>query len=158
MCCRWPSAYGTCYVPPSDNACFASLVVSRQRRFLCHPVDAHPATGAASLTMRKQKASDRRTRRMQRGEDTVVDAQPIQSAMQLISSPMESAGWQHKKLHSKSPQRHTAGRGRSRKRSNLYNSLSSYHGHFLSLLTSEYRAEVSVIAILFEEKDTKDSA
>jgi len=37
----------------------------------------------------------------------------------------------------------TGGRGRSRKRSALYNSLAMYHNHFLELLTQEYKAEVS---------------
>lgn len=95
---------------------------------------------ATMLTMRKQKASDRRTRRMQRGDDAVVEPQT------LTSSPMALARWQHKTLTKNtatiraSPQ--TGGRGRSRKRSNLYNTLSSYHGTFLSLLTAEYHSEV----------------
>jgi hypothetical protein len=36
----------------------------------------------------------------------------------------------------------TPGRGRSRKRSTLYNSLAFYHNKFLILLTDEYQAEV----------------
>ena len=96
-------------------------------------------TTTNTLTMRKQKASDRRTRRMQRGEDVAVDV----SSRTITSSPMAAASWQHKKLAPTRPrQQSRAGRGRARKRSNLYNTLSSYHGHFLSLLTAEYRAEV----------------
>ena len=97
-------------------------------------------TSTATLTMRKQKASDRRTRRMQRGEDVAVDAV---SSNTITNSPMALAGWQHKTLTSTAaPRQSRGGRGRSRKRSNLYNTLSSYHGNFLSLLTDEYRAEV----------------
>jgi regulator of nonsense transcripts 1 len=94
-------------------------------------------TTTNTLTMRKQKASDRRTRRMQKGEDVAVDV----SSRTITSSPMAAASWQHKKLAPTQRQQSRAGRGRARKRSNLYNTLSSYHSHFLSLLTAEYRAE-----------------
>jgi hypothetical protein len=95
---------------------------------------------AAALTMRKQKASDRRTRRMQRGEDAVIEPPT------LTRSPMSLAAWQHKTLTKNAePAPQPGGRGRSRNRSNLYNTLSSYHGNFLSLLTAEYRAEVRFV-------------
>lgn len=103
-------------------------------------VERRSSTAATMLTMRKQKASDRRTRRMQRGNDAVDEPQT------LITSPMALASWQHKTLTkitaTASPSPQTGGRGRSRRRSNLYNTLSSYHGTFLSLLTAEYHAEV----------------
>jgi hypothetical protein len=95
---------------------------------------------ATLLTMRKQKASDRRTRRMQRGEDAVIEPPT------LTSSPMALASWQHKALTKNTATAPpTGGRGRSRNRSNLYTTLSSYHGNFLSLLTAEYRAEVRFV-------------
>lgn len=127
--------------------------------------------GVSSLTMRKQKASDRRTRRMQRGADTAEEAQALirdslaTAVVSLTQSPMDAAGgWKQKQKQttttptkmksktiigrasaSKNPTTTTVtgGRGRSRKRSMLYNSLSSYHNKFLQLLTTEYRAEVS---------------
>lgn len=103
----------------------------------------HPSS-SNTLTMRKQKASDRRTRRMQRGEE--VDGL---SSRTMTKSPMALAGWQHKKISTPSPERpRRHGRGRSRKRSNLYNTLSSYHGNFLNLLTAEYRAEVCCPSIV----------
>jgi hypothetical protein len=106
---------------------------------------AHQVTsGAASLTMRKQKASDRRTRRMQMGGDQIVQEQIRDSLSQSITrSPMDSTGeWKFKKLIIKPSQEKTGGRGRSRKRATLYNSLSSYHNNFFRLLTEEYQHEV----------------
>lgn len=126
---------GAVCLPPTGHAFSASSL------FHGNIMAERQSTMAATmLTMRKQKASDRRTRRMQRGDDAVVEPQT------LTSSPMALARWQHKTLTKNtatigaSPQ--TGGRGRSRKRSNLYNTLSSYHGTFLSLLTAEYYAEV----------------
>ena len=94
----------------------------------------------ATLSMRKQKASDRRTRRLQRGlleEDDVMTET-------VTTSPMQTAQWLQKTPTTEAmiPLK-TGGRNRSRKRSTLYNSLSSYHNHFLQLLTAEYKAEVS---------------
>lgn len=104
-----------------------------------HVVAEHCSLTDNTLTMRKQKASDRRTRRMQRGEDVVTDI----SSKTMTTSPMATSSWQHKKISPTRPrQQNRGGRGRARKRSNLYNTLSSYHGNFLSLLTTEYRAEV----------------
>lgn len=126
---------------------------------------------ASSITMRKQKASDKRTRKRQRG-DFLVDEQAVSaaavvaSATTLTSSPMSAAGpWQHKAttlplqlkqqdilLESSGasgvrPKKKTPGRGRSRKRSTLYNSLAFYHNKFLHLLTAEYQAEVRMNAL-----------
>ena len=106
-----------------------------------------------SLYMRKQKASDRRTRRAQRGEVAVaiqdVSSPSLSLSSTLTQSPMERVGqWKLKEVSttSTSPppatRRRQGGRGRSRKRSTLYNSISFYHDKFLDLLTAEYRAEV----------------
>ena len=101
-------------------------------------------SNGATLTMRKQKASDRRTRRLQRGlleTDEDLDMETV------TTSPMQAAQWSLKKPSSIAPidmQLKSGGRNRSRKRSTLYNSLSSYHSHFLQLLTAEYKAEVSI--------------
>lgn len=105
----------------------------------------HRATsGAASLTMRKQKASDRRTRRMQMGGEQIVQELIRDNLRQTItSSPMETTGqWKYKKRIVQPIREKTGGRGRSRKRATLYNSLSSYHNKFLRLLTDEYQHEV----------------
>lgn len=101
--------------------------------------------------MRKQKASDRRTRRMQRGSEEIVQDLIRDNLLResVTSSPMASAGpWnqkrkgEHQDPNSVVLKEKTGGRGRSRKRSVLYTSLSSYHNKFLQLLTAEYLAEV----------------
>ena len=103
-------------------------------------------SNGATLTMRKQKASDRRTRRLQRG---LMETEQDIGMETVTTSPMQTAQWSHKKTTTLMPttaielQMKTGGRNRSRKRSTLYNSLSSYHSHFLQLLTAEYKAEVS---------------
>lgn len=129
------------------------------------------------LTMRKQKASDRRTRRRQSGEDNydnLVLASPVtsvssgsrteRSSSSIMTSPMDKAIWNKKKIRNQFPLvssddnnnqvsmtgiTPTAGRGRSRKRTNLYLSLSHYHQHFLKYLTMEYQAEVRYFFIYF---------
>jgi hypothetical protein len=108
-------------------------------------------TTNAVITMRKQKASDRRTRRMQRGGEELVQdmirEKLTQSEITITSSPMDKKGkWKQRKLGTIAAsdiREKTKGRGRSRKRSILYNSLSCYHNKFLTLLTKEYLAEVS---------------
>ena len=103
------------------------------------------------MTMRKQKASDRRTRRMQRGggEELALQETIQDNIIKTItSSPMDLAEWKYKKIRNSFPtpaaEQHKAhGRGRSRKRQTLYNSLASYHTKFLRLLTVEYQAEAS---------------
>jgi hypothetical protein len=106
------------------------------------------------MTMRKQKASDRRTRRMQRGggEELALQETIQDNIIKTItSSPMDLAEWKYKRVGNsvvtpaaEQHQQHKAqGRGRSRKRQTLYNSLASYHTKFLRLLTVEYQAEVS---------------
>eukprot|EP00526_Cylindrotheca_closterium_P003007 CAMPEP_0113630316 /NCGR_PEP_ID=MMETSP0017_2-20120614/15749_1 /TAXON_ID=2856 /ORGANISM="Cylindrotheca closterium" /LENGTH=994 /DNA_ID=CAMNT_0000540771 /DNA_START=126 /DNA_END=3107 /DNA_ORIENTATION=- /assembly_acc=CAM_ASM_000147 len=105
----------------------------------------HASTsGAASLTMRKQKASDRRTRRMQMGGEQIVQEIIRDNLRQTVtSSPMQQTGeWKQKKRRGiQSFKEKTGGRGRSRKRATLYNSLSSYHNKFLKMLTDEYNHE-----------------
>lgn len=97
------------------------------------------------MFMRKQKASNRRTRNRQLGEEG-----PLTTAT-ITTSPMQRAQWSHKKGMSnvRPIKEKTGGRNRSRKRSMLYNSLSSYHNHFLQLLTAEYKAEVSLLSLSF---------
>jgi hypothetical protein len=116
-----------------------------------------PATNTnlrSTLTMRKQKASDRRTRRMQRGNADDIAQDVIRDNIlrenTYLSSPMTKAGsWKQRSSGVvlpppiKDAATTSGGRGRSRKRSMLYNSLSSYHNKFLHLLTTEFRAEVS---------------
>lgn len=97
----------------------------------------------AQLFMRKQKASDKRTRRRQRGEIT-DDA--IMAPSSVTTSPMNAqGGWKQKTATRSalvSSKQNTAGRGRSRKRSMLYTSLSFYQNKFMHLLQAEYKAEV----------------
>lgn len=104
------------------------------------------------MTMRKQKASDRRTRRMQRGSEALAQELIRDNLLRdsVTKSPMASMGpWNQKRGDVPNQQNmalkeRTGGRGRSRKRSILYTSLSSYHNKFLQLLTAEYLAEVSL--------------
>lgn len=146
------------------NPCCWSLSLSSSSSFhgttLQHaiftPSNPYSASGAGSMTMRKQKASDRRTRRMQRGggEELALQETIQDNIIKTItSSPMDLAQWKYKKVRNSMPrtvEQHKAhGRGRSRKRQTLYNSLASYHTKFLRLLTVEYQAEVSVVWNLF---------
>ncbi|KAL7579834.1 hypothetical protein ACA910_004847 [Epithemia clementina (nom. ined.)] len=104
--------------------------------------------------MRKQKASDKRTRRRQKGN--LSEEEEYFSRPTLTQSPMQQRGrWNDKKSDSAAYERSSSptssasssvtvsggGRGRSRKRSAFYHSLSFYHDKFLSLLTDEYKAE-----------------
>ncbi len=132
-----------------------SLSLSSYSKFHGTPIGGlHPqcqskqaiTSGVSSLSMRKQKASDRRTRRMQRGGEDIAQDLILENLRNTITrNPMEVAGaWNIKQGGFPSQIREkTGGRGRSRKRATLYNSLSSYHNKFFSLLTAEYRAEVS---------------
>jgi hypothetical protein len=104
-----------------------------------------PSRSFSSLTMRKQKAGDKRTRRMQRG-GALEDNNVIST---VTTSPMDASAWRQKTARNQFPAhaKHGGGRQRSRKRSSLYNCLSTYHNHFLSLLTAEYKAEVSRVVM-----------
>jgi hypothetical protein len=110
----------------------------------------HHVSSSSMLTMRKQKASDKRTTRLQRGEglSTYDDTAVIHSLEKtLTSSPMADAVWKEKVIRNQFQGKQvekSGGRGRSRKRSALYHCLSNYHEQFLTLLTAEYKAEVSV--------------
>ena len=117
--------------------------------------------------MRKQKASDKRTRRLQRsgaaslleeemlqGSTTPIPAQPQRRGS--TASPMETAAWKQRKIRNAFPNDSPAGtrageqnrgRGRSRKRSQLYSRLATYNNDFVALLTAEYRAEVCATCI-----------
>jgi hypothetical protein len=108
------------------------------------------STASSEITMRKQKASDRRTRRMQRGGEEVqerIRENLSRRELTITSSPMTRKGdWKLRRQGEPiDAQTKTGGRGRSRKRSLLYNSLSLYHNKFLNFLTTEYKAEVRQI-------------
>jgi len=64
-------------------------------------------------------------------------------AVTITSSPMTKKGeWKQRRQGDRiDVQIKAGGRGRSRKRSLLYNSLSLYHNKFLNFLTAEYKAE-----------------
>jgi hypothetical protein len=105
------------------------------------------------ITMRKQKASDRKGRRRQLGQDleTFTSVAPAT----ITASPMEGSTWKSKTFAEKtitdplissvSPEQASRGRQRSRKRSTLYNSMSFYHNSFVDQLTFEYKVEVCTI-------------
>ena len=121
----------------------------QQLRLSNHGLSYTKPSASNDITMRKQKASDRRTRRMQRGgremtEDRIKENLSRQEVT-ITSSPMTKKGyWKLRRQGDLSEaQIKAGGRGRSRKRSLLYNSLSSYHNKFLNFLTSEYKIEVS---------------
>lgn len=119
----------------------------------------------ATLVMRKQKASDRRTARMQRGNvdnGSLFTPPSLATATQILTStPMTNSEWKHKTVDVKSSRVGIndddddddvttvasagggGGRGRARKRLKLYNSLASYHSTFLELISEEYQMEVS---------------
>jgi hypothetical protein len=108
----------------------------------------HPTTSrriANELTMRKQKASDKHTARMQRGQTTLEPTTQILSSVSFTKN-----SWKEKKIELRAGGANTntekfaiGGRGRARKRLRLYNSLEGYHSVFLGLISEEYRMEVS---------------
>ena len=122
-------------------------------------------SNANQLVMRKQKASNKRTARRQRGnidEATTTFTPPSLSTSSsttqiLNSSPMTKSQWKHKKIemratgistnNSGSTAQTGGGRGRARKRLKLYNSLASYHSTFLELISQEYQMEVRLFFI-----------
>ena len=116
------------------------------------------------LVMRKQKASNKRTARRQRGnidEVTTTFTPPSLSTSSsttqiLNSSPMTKSQWKHKKIEMRAAGIDTnnsaaanlgGGRGRARKRLRLYNSLASYHSTFLDLISQEYQMEVRLFFV-----------
>lgn len=151
------------------------------------------------INMRKQKASDRRTRRKQRGEEAAIPSSFVVSVVDenaslwmshgsasttfmadtpegilstsasnhqyhgkkslVANTPMKKAIWNHKQIHTpttrlvttsttspsnptSSNRESSSGRGRSRKRTLLYQKLAQYQNHFLQLLSAEYQVEV----------------
>jgi hypothetical protein len=141
----WSSDSVLAYVPPSSFH-GRSLALEAPRSIAVRQ------QVSSSLTMRKQKASDKRTTRLQRGEGlpAIYDDAAVMQSLQktLTSSPMADAVWEQKVLRNqfqgKQPEK-SGGRGRSRKRSSLYHCLSNYHEQFLTLLTAEYKAEVRLL-------------
>ncbi|KAL7527395.1 hypothetical protein ACHAXR_001941 [Thalassiosira sp. AJA248-18] len=112
--------------------------------------------GISNLVMRKQKASDKRTARMQRGQvdnDTFTPP-PLSSSTQILSSPMTKSQWKHKKIELRAEGEKSnitvGGRGRARKRMKLYNSLASYHSTFLALISEEYQMEEAEVITRLE--------
>ena len=104
------------------------------------------------ITMRKQKASNKRTRRSQRGERDNYESFSSRNdnIISSLASPIATGSWNYKSMSSAPvknsfPKTNERGRGRSRKRSQFYNSLSSYHSHFLRLITDEFLAEVRLM-------------
>lgn len=118
------------------------LVVSDSRQ-IPHG-DRDRGQGIGCLVMRKQKASDKKTRRRQLEGENMATSLDISSVGTMTTSPMEQTGvWKRKMPVAPQATTRTGGRGRSRKRSTLYQSISFYHNKFLKLLTEEYKAEVS---------------
>jgi len=114
--------------------------------FIGNQVLQHYPQNGSSLTMRKQKASDKRTSRMQKNLDieSATTSLEIGSATSTLS-PLKIRDLQEKYVFTKNQFESSTsrGRGRSRKRSAVYNNLASYRNHFLELLTQEFTAEVS---------------
>ena len=120
------------------------------------------------LVMRKQKASDKRTARMQRGVidnacETTFTPPSLSSSSSsttqiLDSSPMTKSKWKQKKVElraagegsSGNGNSNNMGRGRARKRLKLYNSLASYHFTFLEMIQEEYQMEVCLHNIFLQ--------
>ena len=118
-----------------------------------------PKAGCCNLYMRKQKASDKRTARMQKG--LLEPSEPMVSATQVLSStPMTARRWKHKRVEIRaggdeaSSAARAGGRGRARKRTKLYNSLASYHSTFLDLISKEYELEEAEVVNRLERSIT----
>ena len=97
----------------------------------------------ARWTMRKQKASDKRTRRRQKGVLTLEEERVAVTTLTPNSNPLVHAQWQAKSLVATTTAIEAAsgGRGRSRKRTSFYQRLHFYHTSFLNPLTREYESE-----------------
>lgn len=99
------------------------------------------------LTMRKQKASDKRTTRRQRNQVLESSSSSSTITVNIPVTPLESGSWKQKTLSNVTNlgrENAIKGRGRSRKRETLYSNLSSYNNHFLELLTAEFLTEVII--------------
>ena len=164
---------------PSSSSTFSSLqLTSSSTSFLGTAVrdyapttPSHQGSCSSFLIMRKQKASDRRTRRRQRGEEpdllqqsfatlstkilAVATTSPSTTASSttFTVSPMQGATWQHKRSSmaggavavTTDEKANQHGRGRSRKRTALYQTLAHYQNVFLRQLTAEYQSEVGTV-------------
>ena len=144
----------------SPSSFHGTQVITNPTQTTCNI--SHRISNNNNLTMRKQKASDKRTARMQRGQidnsDVTFTPPPLSSsssssATQILnSSPKTKNQWKNKKIELRAAgvsagaqqQQKTGGRGRARKRFKLYNSLASYHSTFLELISEEYQMEVSL--------------
>ena len=109
--------------------------------------DTMPRTVKSYLSMRKQKASDKRTSRRQRGGPQVLEAPPPpMMTITRTASPMQGNAWTQKVMEDATESTTSGGGGggrqRSRKRSLLYNRMAGYHNTYLRALTLEYKAEV----------------
>ena len=141
---RWPQYELACH-----GFAISSLSRFHGERLQLSNHDSRPSS--SFIEMRKQKASDRRTRRMQRGGEELTQERIRENLSRrevtITSSPMTKKGeWKLRRQSNLMDAQIKSGvRGRSRKRSLLYNSLSLYHNKFLSFLTTEYKAEVSQI-------------
>jgi hypothetical protein len=126
-----------------------------------HQKKTHHRLNPNEITMRKQKASDKHTARMQRGLTIETDyaQSTAAAATQILSSTTFTKNtWKEKRVelraigintkgikHTDLAAKVKGGRNRSRKRMKLYNSLAGYHSTFLELISDEYRVEVSLI-------------
>jgi hypothetical protein len=160
---QWATTVALTLHSSSSSSSFvrAASVFQAQQCSFCSTNDGG-ANSHCTLYMRKQKASDKRTRRLQRGGEGMTVLNTLSSSS-ITQSPMEKAGlWKVKelsptitktaaapppptttaKVFGAPPAGGSGGRGRSRKRSTLYTSTSFYHDKFLHLLTAEYQAEV----------------
>lgn len=112
------------------------------------------------LVMRKQKASDKHTARLQRGEVSLAGTNAILLSplppTQILSSGFTKNQWKDKKIELRAagvegrPVAAIGGRGRARKRLRVYNSLNLYHETFLTLISEEYRMEEAEVITRLE--------
>ncbi len=132
----------------SSDGFSVTRISSFSGKQVCHTVSSNDST----ITMRKQKASDKRTRRMQRSSQLLENTESLSRQGNGPLTPMSTGQWKHKSLSSSRAllgnTDTSGGRGRSRKRSAIYSNLASYHTQFLELLTAEFLAEVSLIRVL----------
>lgn len=125
----------------------SSFLGNSVRHHIFAPSQETPQRAVRSyISMRKQKASDKRTSRRQREGPQLLEAPPIT----ITASPMQGNAWGQKVISIERPtdpdsSTPTGGRQRSRKRSNLYNRMARYHNTFLNALTLEYKAEVRTV-------------
>lgn len=140
----WITATTTTTTTPCEAWSTSSFVGQRVRHGTITQNDTTVTRTVRSfISMRKQKASDKRTSRRQR-----EGPQLLEKPITITASPMQGSAWAQKVISSIEDRANsdlsnapTGGRQRSRKRSNLYNRMARYHNTFLSALTLEYKAE-----------------